>query len=123
MAWAQPPYYVTQMLSENYLPQVIKSDARSEGDALKVTAKRSRDGQTLQLQVVNISDHAVATHIDLGGFIPSSPRAKIVEISGGLDDVNRPENLDKVAPKKHEWSHEGAAYTFAPYSFTIIRFE
>lgn len=126
MVWGQPPYYVTQMLSENYLPQVVKTDIQSPGNVLNVTSKRSEDGKTLQLQVVNIADHAVTARINLGGYVPAASDASVVEISGSLADKNTPDDPGKVVPKKREWPHKVSdgctSYAFPPYSFTIIRF-
>ncbi len=126
MVWGQPTYYVTQMLSENYLPQVIASDVQSPGDALKVTANRSEDGTTLQLQVVNISDHAVTASLDLGGYMPKKSNASVTEISGELDDLNTPDDPLHIAPKKWGWLHGlttgQGVYVFPARSFTVIRF-
>ena len=35
--WLQPPGYVTQMVSRNYQPVVLKCDAQSPGDSLNVS--------------------------------------------------------------------------------------
>ena len=85
--WLQPPGYVTQMLSRNYLPQVVKREVVA-ADGLDVTAKRSEDGARLQLQVVNLSDKPVTTTIRLAGFTPKQPAAKVIELAGPLDARN-----------------------------------
>ena len=59
--WLQPPGYVTQMLSRNYLPQRVKCEVTGTKDELDVTAKRSEDGTTLVLQVVNVGDQPITT--------------------------------------------------------------
>ena len=41
--WPQPPYFVTQLFSGNSLPLCVKSEVRSPGDVLDVTAKRAED--------------------------------------------------------------------------------
>ena len=65
--WAQPPYYVTQMVSRNFLPLCVNTDASSPGNALDATATVSEDGHTLTLQVVNIGKIPLPTHIALAG--------------------------------------------------------
>src|SRR5262249_6895514 len=77
--WLQPPGYVTQMLSRNYLPQLVKSDVTGAKDLLDVTAKRSEDGKTLVLQVVNRANQPTTAAIYLGGFLPASAVAQVTE--------------------------------------------
>lgn len=125
--WGQPPYYVTQMLSQNYLPQRVEAAVESPGGALDVTAKRSEDGKTLQLQVVNLDGAPVPAHIVLDGFVPARPTARVLELTGQLDDVNTPEEPNRIVPRSRAWRHgmQGgeAAYTFPPHSFTVMRFQ
>lgn len=125
--WAQPPYYLTQLMSRNYLPQVVASDTQSTNDALSATATKSKDGKILQVQVVNVSDQIVPTRLDLNGFTPSARVASVAEVSGGFEDANTAENPDRVVPKNVKWQHElsggRTTYTFPAHSFTILRFE
>lgn len=125
--WLQPPGYVTQMISRNYQPLLVEADTQSPGDTLDVTAKRSGDGKTLVLQVVNASDEPVATRIRLAGFTPSRPTASVEELAGPLDAVNTAEAPGRIRPRRIEWQHElakgMARYTFPPRSFTILRLE
>ena len=51
--WLQPPGYVTQMLSINYLPKVADCRVTGVRGGLDAAAARSDDGKTLVLQVVN----------------------------------------------------------------------
>jgi hypothetical protein len=123
--WLQPPGYVTQMFARNHLPRVVKCEVSGVKGLLDVTAKMSEDGTTLQLQVVNLSDQPIATTIRIEGFTTGNPVAQVTEISGRLDAVNSAEKPDVVTPQQSEWKHqmkEGkASRTFAPYSFTIVR--
>ena len=69
--WLQPPGYVTQMLSRNYLPQVVKCEVTGEQAKLDVVAKRSEDGKTLVLQRREhrrSGSHRLSIHIT--GFVP-----------------------------------------------------
>lgn len=124
--WAQPPYYVTQMVSRNYLPQCVKTEATSPGNALDATATLSEDGKTLALQVVNTGKVALPTRIELTGFAPRRAVAHATVLAGDWDAINTPEQPDHVKPAESDWRHElkdgAAARVFPPYSFTILRF-
>lgn len=125
--WGQPPYYVTQMISRNFLPLCVESEFSSPGDDLDVTARRSEDETILTLQVVNLDARRVTSRIRLNGFRPRRPMARATQISGGIDDVNTPDDAEKIVPWERDWRHtleDGeTTYTFPPYSFTILRFE
>jgi alpha-L-arabinofuranosidase len=124
--WPQPPYFVTQLFSGNSLPLCVKSEVRSPGDALDVTAKRAEDGKRLQIQVVNVGPRAVEASITIEGFTPAKPVAEVVELSGKLDEANTAAEPKRVAPRTKEWRHglgAGARYTFPVHSFTVLRLE
>lgn len=125
--WGQPPYYVTQMISRNYMPLCVEAACEDPADALDVTAKKSEDGAVLTLQVVNMIDRPIPAAIRINGFAPSKSSAKLMQLTGGLDDVNTPENPEKIVPQQSEWTQHindrAAAYVFPPYSFTLFRFE
>ncbi|MCX6925779.1 MAG: hypothetical protein NT154_21605 [Verrucomicrobia bacterium] len=124
--WAQPPYYVAQMVARNYLPMCVKSESTSPGNALDATALLSEDGKTLCLQVVNTSKVALPTRIELTGFVPRKKAAHAMVLTGEWDDINTPEQPDHVKPSESDWRlefREGAVTrTFAPCSFTVLRF-
>jgi alpha-L-arabinofuranosidase len=125
--WAQPPYYITQMVSRNYLPLCVKADARSPGDALDVTACKSEDGKTLTLQVVNSGAALLSAHVELQGFSPRNPTAHVTILKGDWDGINTPEQPDHIKPTENEWRHGFgtgvASFAFPPRSFTILRFQ
>lgn len=125
--WPQPPYFVTQMVSRNYLPLCVKSELESPKGTLDVTATRSDDGRTLVLQVVNVSNGPVAAAIQLNGFQPLQPAARRTVLAGDSEAINTPEEPNHVAPLETSWQHgfkDGAtACTFPPRSFTVLRFE
>ena len=125
--WLQPPGYVTQMLSHNYLPQRVQCQVTGAGQELDVNAKRSSDGKTLVLQVVNPNAQAVTAQIQLAGFAPRKDVAHVTELAGPLNAVNTADKPNACVPKRSPWRHgikEGSAsQTFPPHSFTILRFE
>jgi len=125
--WPQPPYFVTQMVSRNYLPLCVKTEATSQGNVLDVTAARSEDGRTLTLQVVNIGKAPVAPRISLQGFVPRTPTARETVLTGDWEGVNTPERPDRIKPTENGWHHEfkdglTSIHTFPPGSFTVLRF-
>jgi alpha-L-arabinofuranosidase len=125
--WLQPPGYVTQMLSHNYLPQLLKCDVTGAESGLDAVATRSDDGKTLVLQVVNTMNKEVMAQIHLEGFVPGKLVAQAIELCGDFEAVNTAAEPDKVVPKQSSWQHglkDGkTSRVFPPYSFTLLRFE
>jgi hypothetical protein len=125
--WLQPPGYVTQMMSRNYMPQLVKCVVAGADGNLDIIAKRSEDGKTLVLQAVNIGDKPIEAKLQLAGFTPGKPAAQVTELSGPMEAVNTAENPNAITPRQSEWSHKlkdgSTSYTFPPRSFTVVRFE
>jgi alpha-L-arabinofuranosidase len=125
--WLQPPGYLTQILSANYLPQLVQCDVATAGTKLDANAKRSEDGKTLVLQVVNPGDKEVAARISLWGFKPTKPTAELTELSGPLEAANTAGKPDAIVPRRAQWQHgliDGrATHVFPAYSVTLLRFE
>ena len=123
--WLQPPGYVTQMLSRDYLPQLVKCEVTDAKGELDATAKRSEDGATLVLQVVNVGDRPIATTIQIAGFSAGDSVAQVTELSGRLDAVNSADNPDAIVPRQSQWKCEmkegKTSRIFPAHSFTIIR--
>ena len=125
--WLQPPGYVTQMLSRNYLPVLLKCGVTSADGALDANAKCSEDRKTLVLQVVNTGEKTVAAQIHLAGFAARKPTARVSELAAPLDAVNTADKPSAVAPREIEWNHGlrdgNANYVFPPHSFVVMRIE
>lgn len=123
--WLQPPGYVTQMFSRHYLPNAVSCQVT--GGVLDAAAKRSDDGGTLVLQVVNPADKPVAAQIRLGGFTPGNPTAQITEISGDLEAANTAARPNAITPQSRAWQHGlqngETKYAFPPFSITMLRLE
>jgi hypothetical protein len=124
--WLQPPGYVTQMFSRNYQPLLVQSDMLNDKGQLAVSAKRSEDGQSLVLTVVNMAEQPMTSSLSLLGFKPRRSSAKVLTLTGGLEARNTAHNPELITPTAREWSHglrDGStAYTFAPNSVTVIQF-
>ena len=124
--WPQPPYYVTQMVSHNYLPLCVK--AMCSAPATRSTSPRARveDGKALTLQVVNPGNQAVPARLALEGFSPEHATAQVTVLTGEWDGINTPEDPSHIKPAASEWRPDfgagSAAFTFAPRSFTVLSF-
>ncbi|KAA6351957.1 Intracellular exo-alpha-(1-_5)-L-arabinofuranosidase [termite gut metagenome] len=118
--WGMPPFYAQQMASLNHLPLRVQETER--GGDLDVTATRNEDGSELVLQVVNVKSTSVSSSITLNDFNPGNV-AKVWSLSDGLNAENTPEEPEKIVSTETTINVEGneIAYTFPPYSYTIIR--
>jgi hypothetical protein len=125
--WLQPPGYVTQMYSRNYLPQLASCEVTGEGNRLDANAKRSEDGRTLVLQVVNPTGQEMPAQIHLAGFAPKNAVAQVVELSGPLEARNTAAQPGAIVPQSRSWSHGlkngQTRFPFRPNSVTVLRFE
>jgi hypothetical protein len=125
--WLQPPGYVTQMLSRNYLPQAVSCELSGAEGHLEASATRSDDGKTLVLQVVNVANKELTAQIQLAGFVPGKPVVEALELCGALDAVNTAVEREKIVPRQSHWEHRmkdgKTVRAFPAYSFTVLRFE
>ena len=125
--WLQPPGYVTQMFSQNYVPQEIWSSVTDSSHGLDVSAECSPDGSHLVLKVVNTNGMTNAASINLFGFAPTNALATIQVLSAGLSAVNTAQNPANVTVLTTSWPHQftnnTVTYNFAPYSVTVLSFQ
>ena len=126
--WLQPPGYLIRMGRRHSRPLLVYSEVRGSGSPpLSVNAKRSEDGKSLVLQVVNETAEPRPTRIDLNGFTPSQPSARVEDLSGPPDGVNTADQPEKFRPRIADWRHEMAGgkarYTFPAYSITFLTLE
>jgi hypothetical protein len=125
--WLQPPGYVTQMLSRDYLPRMVNCNVTGTEGGLDAIATLGEDGKTLALQVVNTNNKEVKARIHLAGFVPGQPAAQAIELSGAFEAVNTAAASDSIVPQSSQWRHgikDGQTErVFPPYSFTVLRFE
>ncbi|HEY3914262.1 MAG TPA: alpha-L-arabinofuranosidase C-terminal domain-containing protein, partial [Verrucomicrobiae bacterium] len=122
--WLQPPGYVTQMISQNYQPLVVKSESSSRD--VDVTAMKSEDGKTLVVQIVNVGDKEMNIPLKISGFVPAVLAARMLTLAGPLDSVNTATNSESIKPIVTGWKHGlkngQTSVTLPAYSFTVIRF-
>jgi len=124
--WGQPPYYVTQMVSEGRLPLLVEAQCESPNDALDVTARRSEDGKTIRLQVVNLEEAEVPARIGFEGAGRLHPKVRARVLRGPLDDVNTPEEPDRIVPHSEDLDCQpedrAMRHAFPGHSFTTLDF-
>jgi alpha-L-arabinofuranosidase len=125
--WLQPPGYVTQMISHNYEPGLVRSEVKGPDQCLDVTATRSKDGKKLMLQMTNVGAEPLAVKLRINGFTPARPLAHVEELTAPLDGRNTAQNPGQYQTTFKDWRPEftnsEAVYTCPPFSFTVIRFE
>lgn len=124
--WLQPPGYVTQMISQNYEPLVVRCEIENSiNNSLNVCATRSEDGKTLVLQIVNAGEKEVNLPLKISGFNPTGPIGRVQTLAGALNAQNTAGNPQSIKPTIVEWRHDlehgGTRFTVPGYSFTIIR--
>jgi len=115
--WGMPPYYAQQMASANHLPLQVFSSADA---SLDVTATRGEDANKLVLHIANIHGKSISSNLKISGF-ENAKNVKAVYLNGNLNDVNTPEEPEKITPKEKELKYTAnMVYTFEPYSYTIL---
>jgi alpha-L-arabinofuranosidase len=123
--WGQASYYVSQMVADNYLPLAIKSAFSSKSDTLDVTSLKSSDGKTISIQVVNSEAIAISTRIVIKGYKSRASSITVTTLKGkSLDDLNTADEPNSIVPIKSSIviTNNSCNYTFAPYSFTVLKF-
>jgi Alpha-L-arabinofuranosidase C-terminal domain len=123
----QPPGYVTQIISRNYEPFLIKSQVESSDNSLQVSATRSENGKTVVLSVVNPGENVASASIIIHGYSLTQSVADVEELAGPLNATNAEKGPSQIQPIRKQWQprfENGATkYDFQPYSFTVIKFK
>ena len=119
----QPPFYVDQMVTRAWAPQVVACAVDNGGNALDVTARLTENGKGLYLYAVNDGPAPLTADVAIAGFRPRGA-AKVSELAASPGAVNSPAKPADVAPRHSVWTHGGKLqYRFPPYSFTVLQFE
>lgn len=121
--WSQPPGYVTQMISRNYLALVVRCETSVRD--LDVCATRSEDGRSLVLQAVNTTDDPMTLPLAISGFTPTKSVAQVSTLEGALDARNTVTAPETIKPSMRDWKHSVMAgrtmITLPVRSFTVVR--
>lgn len=127
--WAQPPYYVTQMVSAHHMPLCLKTSVQCPDGSLDVTAACSDDRRTVVLSVVNMASDPIETRIALPGSGLREDTAEVMTLTGPLEATNTPDKPRHIAPTQTTWplvkddNSQEIIYTFQANSFTVLKFE
>jgi len=121
------PCNVTQMVSSHYVPLRLDTAVQCPDHTLDVTAKRSEDGRTMVVSVVNTASRPIETCIQFSDSLPLPATAQITMLTGTLTEINTPDQPRRIAPTQTVQSLSkndagtGVVYTFPAHSFTILR--
>jgi hypothetical protein len=126
--WLQPPGWLIKLSRSHPEPLLVQSAIQGPSTPLlNFNARRSDDGKSLILQVVNASDEPKPVRIEIAGFVPSKPTATVEELAGPLEARNTAGETGKIVPRTDVWKHqipEGkASYTFPAYSITFLHLD
>lgn len=125
--WLQPPGYALKMMRTAREPLLVASEVAGGSEKLSINAKRSEDGKSLVVQIVNTDDAPRPVRLEIEGFSPSKPAAQVESLSGPLEGVNTAGEPDRITPARSEWRHEmkagKATYRVPARSLTVLRFE
>ncbi len=123
-------YYVQKLFSINrgdrVLPIRVADAPKIEGrtQALQASSVYDEKAGEVILKVVNATDAAVETTVDVQGAAKVGPTASVTVLAGeSLQDVNSLDEPKKVVPVESTESIEAATfkYAFKPYSLTVLR--
>jgi alpha-L-arabinofuranosidase len=125
--WLQPPGYVTQMFSHNYLSLEVESKVEQPGSSrLAVNATLSEDGKELVLDAINPDGKAVSVSVVLVGYLPNRSFATVEELGGRLNGVNFTDDprMIRVHQRNGEFQLKDGVvkYLLPPYSVTVVHF-
>ncbi len=107
--WFQPAYYVQQMITHAWAPDVVESTVAAPAKTLDVLAAKTADGKRLVLRVVNLTSSPVEAALNLNGFSPRKNSASVEVLAhDDLMDFNTLEQPEKIKPVRSVWKHGGA---------------
>lgn len=126
--WLQPPGYVTQMLSHNYLPQEVESQVEQPGSSrLAVNARLGEDGKELVLDAINPDGKAESASVVLIGYLPNQSFATVEELGGHLNAVNSTDDPRRIRvyqrPEEFQLKDGVVKFLLPPYSVTVVHFK
>jgi alpha-L-arabinofuranosidase len=125
VVWGMPPYYAQQMTARAHLPIRLASEVKSPGNDLDLTATRDEGGRNFVLKIVNAGDKPHRARFHLTDTGPLAARAEVVTLSGALDEINVPENPERVRPQTSSivGISEQFSYDLLARSYTIIHLQ
>lgn len=119
MTWAQPPFYVHQMIHDTWHPQTVNSSTLPPSDATRLSAALSDDGQFLVLRYVNDGgpDDLV---LQVSGF-RYQPQAQLWQLhSDDPNADNTPASPTRVAPRSATVDLSAGVLQVPALSYTVL---
>lgn len=122
--WAQPPYYVHQMIAASQRISVIRTHVTGAGDQVEATAFRDLGG--ISLNIVNASSETATYAINFGRGVANSD-VRIMTLGGVRGTaVNTSMNPTNIVPEASGLKLDEAgrtSYTLPPLSFTTMQIQ
>jgi hypothetical protein len=124
--WLQPPGYVTQIYSDNYQPEEVRTDVSGASSRLDVSAESDAHGDRLVVYVVNPTEQPITSSIIIDSELSQrSERATVEELRSHPNDVNLAEKPHRIQIHKNKGSlklmNGRGHYTFSSYSITLLK--
>ncbi len=126
-AYGTPNYYVQKLFSTNKGTHTLSVKSGNENvagqNALYSSAVWDNDTKEIIVKIVNGSDNAISTEIQLQGGKKYDGKAVLTTLKSELALVNSFEDPSRIKPQESTTAVKRKTVTvdFAPYSFTVIR--
>lgn len=118
--WGMPPYHAQKLSSEHHQPLLIESTMVGRRDnTLDITATRSEDGKEIVLHIANLSTEPRSIELDFGSF-GKIRKAEKWSIAGAENDVNSPDEPERIVAEKQEVDFIEGSCSLKPYSYTVV---
>ena len=118
--WGMPPYHAQKLSSEHHQPLLVESVMVGRRcDTIDVTATRSEDGKEIVLHIVNMATTPQSIALDFTSF-GKIRKAEKWAIYGAENDVNTPNEPERISAQKQEIDFIDGACKLQPYSYTVV---
>ncbi len=125
--WLQPPGHVTRMFSRHYQPRLVATELSGSTDDLDICATLSDDNSRLVIQIVSLSAEKTVLDLELGGFEPKQPNARLEVLAAPLGAANSADNPARVQPvqsnRPHQLNQGRTHLDIPPHSISVVTFE
>jgi alpha-L-arabinofuranosidase len=105
----------------------LECEYSSRGNHINALARKSDDGKTLILTVVNLNSNPVTARLRFDGFDLAGVHTVTAETlsASSLADLNTAEKPDKIVPvierRPLEFQSSTSPWTFPGFSFSLLR--
>ena len=119
--WGMPPYHAQKLASQHHQPLLVESVmVGRRSDTLDITATRSDDGRELVLHIVNLATEAQSIELDFTTF-GKIRKAEKWAIAGEENDVNSPDEPQRITAQKQQVDFLAGECVLQPYSYTVVK--